>query len=373
MRPKFKGDLLAVDLFSGAGGLSLGFEDAGFQILYALEKDKYAAETYRRNHNGRTMLDEADIHNIEPDTLLRRLGLRRGDLDIVLGGPPCQGFSIANMRTRSRNNPENQLVYTYWDFVRKLSPKWFVMENVGGLENFDDGTLKKELLDGFREIGYDVDAVVLDSSRFGVPQVRKRIFFIGNRLGKTLDPIRGLAKQETSRAISVREAIDDLPRLSNGNNIDPLPYSKNGGGLTEYQARMRYKNGKEVFNNLVSKNNALVVERYKNIKQGENLLTMSVRKPHLVNNYKDMSKCHQWIYLRLSWDKPSVVISNYRKNMLIHPSQDRGLSVREAARLQCFPDTYVFQGSIGFQQQQVANAVPPLLARYIAKAIMATG
>jgi DNA (cytosine-5)-methyltransferase 1 len=370
MRPKFKGDMLAVDLFSGAGGLSLGFEDAGFQILYALEKDKYAAETYRHNHNGRTMLDEADIHNIEPDTLLRRLGLRRGDLDIVLGGPPCQGFSIANMRTRSRNNPENQLVYSYLDFVKKFSPKWFLMENVGGLENFDDGALKEELLDKFREIGYDADAIVIDSSRFGVPQVRKRIFFIGNRLGKTLDPIRELAKRETSRAISVREAIDDLPRLSNGNTADPLPYSKNGWNLTEYQTRMRFKNGKTVFNNLVSRNNALVVKRYKHIKQGENLLTLSVRKPDLVYNYKDMSKCHQWIYLRLLWNRPSVVISNYRKNMLIHPHQDRGLSVREAARLQSFPDTYVFHGSIGFQQQQVANAVPPLLAKSIAKVIL---
>jgi len=355
--------LIGIDLFSGAGGLSLGFENAGFSVVYALEKDKYATETYKRNRNGRIIVDTADIVDMKPGEILTKLVLDKGDLDIVLGGPPCQGFSIANMRTRNKDNPSNQLIFRFWDFVRQLMPRWFVMENVAGLENFDNGKVKEELVRLFKRSGYQAEAVVMNASHFGVPQIRKRIFFVGNRVGKPLVFLRELAQHRDSSLTSVREAIDDLPPLPNGNLIDPMPYIKDKVDTTEYQRSMRSINSNEVHNNLVSKNNCLVLERYRYIKQGENWRAVAVRKPELLYNYKDLSKCHEWIYLRLFWDKPSVVISNYRKNMLIHPEQDRGLSVREAARLQSFPDNYIFCGPLGFQQQQVANAVPPLLAK----------
>lgn len=366
METKGKRQPIGVDLFSGAGGLSLGFEDAGFKIVYILEKDRYAAETYSRNRNSGTMVDVADILNIEPDDILSKLGLDRGDLDIVLGGPPCQGFSIANMRTRNEDNPMNQLVFKFWDFVVGLRPKWFVMENVAGLEKFGDGRLKEELLELFEEGGYSVNSVVLDASCFGIPQVRRRIFFVGNRINKSLDFLHDLVKDKTLPCLTVREAIDDLPVLPNGNSVDHLPYAKNGESITEYQRIMRLGNSDGVLNNLVSMSSPLAVERYKYIEQGENWRAVDLKRPELLYNYKDLSKCHHWIYLRLCWDKPSVVISNYRKNMLIHPEQDRGLSVREAARLQSFPDTYVFYGPLGYQQQQVANAVPPRQAGRIA-------
>lgn len=364
-----KKQLIGIDLFAGAGGLSLGFEDAGFSIIYALEKDKYATETYIQNRNGRTTVDVMDIHSIKPGEILSRLELQAGDLDIVLGGPPCQGFSIANMQTRNMENPMNHLVFSYWEFVKELMPKWFLMENVAGLDKFDNGVIKQKLLEFFKDSGYNVDSVVLDASCFGVPQLRRRIFFVGNRTNKSLDFLHDLSEEKTLYYVTVREAIDDLPILTNGNLIDPLPYIKNQEKATEYQQAMRVKSNCKVFNNFTSRNNALVLERYKHIRQGENWRALASRKPELLYNYKDLSKCHEWIYLRLHWDKPSVVISNYRKNMLIHPVQSRGLSVREAARLQSFPDDYIFYGPLGYQQQQVANAVPPLMVKSIATAI----
>lgn len=169
-----------------------------------------------------------------------------------------------------------------------------------------------------------------------------------------------------NKAVTVRSALDDLPILENGNAVDELKYSRDSK-LSNYQKMMRKNNGNIVSNNLVTKNSALVVERYKYIPPGGNWKNIP---PHLMSNYKNANNCHGWIYYRLIWDGPSVVISNFRKNMLIHPEQHRGLSVREAARLQSFPDDYIFYGPLGFQQQKVANACPPLLVEKIGKNIM---
>jgi len=372
MRTETNGCHLGIDLFSGAGGLSLGFEQAGFRIVYALEKDKYAAETYGQNRNSTTIIEVNDITRIHADEVLRKLGLAVGDLNIILGGPPCQGFSISNMRTRTESNPANQLVFKFCELVEQLKPKWFVMENVAGLDSFSNGKMKEALLGLFRQTGYQAEAIVLDASRLGVPQVRKRIFFVGNRIGKRLDFLRELAECGGGATIAVREAMNDLPVLINGNSTDRMPYAKGCDATTQFQRSMRLQDSTTVSNNLVSRNNALVLERYKYIEQGENWRALANKKPELLHNYKDLTKCHEWIYLRLRWDRPSVVISNYRKNMLIHPDQDRGLSVREAARLQSFPDDYTFHGPLGYQQQQVANAVPPLLAKHIAVEILST-
>ena len=206
-----KKQLIGIDLFSGTGGLSLGFESAGFSIVYALEKDKYATETYKHNRNSDVIVDTTDIVDMKPNRILAKLGLGKGDLDIVLGGPPCQGFSIANIRTRNKDNPSNQLIFWFWYFVRELMPRWFVMENVAGLENFDDGKVKEELVQLFKRSGYQTEAVVLNASCFGVPQTRKRIFFVGNRVSKPLGFLRYLAQSRSSSLTSVREAIDDLP------------------------------------------------------------------------------------------------------------------------------------------------------------------
>ena len=186
------------------------------------------------------------------------------------------------------------------------------------------------------------------------------ILFVGSLNGTTYDfPVEKL-----NEAITVREAISDLPTLINGASECYLKYNNNIE--SSYAKSMRGElNG--CHNNLVTRNNSLIIERYKHIPNGGNWENIPTS---LMKNYADSSRCHTGIYRRLSLDEPSVVIGNYRKNMLIHPTQDRGLSVREAARLQSFPDSFIFKGSIGFQQQQVGNAVPPLLAESIFQSLL---
>ncbi len=162
--------------------------------------------------------------------------------------------------------------------------------------------------------------------------------------------------------VTVRQAIDDLPSLENGNPTEVLAYKKTTN-LSDYQKLMRQKNSvSSVTNNKVSKNRELAITRYKLIPQGGNWRSLP---KSMMSNYKNLENCHGWIYYRLKWDEPSIVISNFRKNMLIHPEEHRGLSVREAARLQSFPDDYIFYGNLGAQQQQIANAVPPIMAKAI--------
>lgn len=361
---------LGIDLFAGAGGLSLGFEKAGFDIVYAVEKDKYAAETYKRNRATQFVtVDTRDIKEISPKEILQSLGLNKGEVDFVIGGPPCQGFSMSNMKTRNIDNPQNHLIYKFVEFVKKISPKWFLMENVGGLSSFEDGHVKDQLISKFNKLGYSAQCVILNAVNFGVPQNRNRIFFVGNCLGISVDFIERVKSIKLAQPVTVYDAISDLPCLKNGNIKDIMAYRKNNGSLSKYQINLRKGMNGKVSNNLVSRCTPLALERFANIKQGENLLVLAKKNPALVANYKNIENCHHWIYLRLPWEKPSVTLNNYRKNMLIHPMQNRGLSVREAARLQSFPDSYIFYGHLGFQQQQVANAVPPSVAYVMANSL----
>ncbi len=361
---------VGIDLFAGAGGLSLGFEKAGFDIRYAVERDKYAAETYKKNRRNRNaIVDVRDVNEVSPKEVLRKLRLRKGETDIVIGGPPCQGFSTSNMKTRNLDNPKNHLVFKFVKFVKDIKPKWFLMENVAGLDSFEDGSVRDQLTKLFHNIGYKTQCLILNSVNFGVPQRRNRICFIGNRTGKPVESIKKLEHKKMDKPAAVHEAISDLPPLANGNTIDVLPY-RVGKTLSRYQIKMRNGSNGKVSNNLVSRNTKLIIDRFKHIRQRENLITLVKKAPHLVTNYRNIKNCHNWIYLRLPWNSPSVTLNNYRKNMLIHPTQNRGLSVREAARLQSFPDQYIFYGPLSSQQQQVANAVPPILGRTVAVAIL---
>lgn len=351
---------IGIDLFAGAGGLSYGLSRAGFNIKLGIDIDPNCATTLSKNHNNIKVI-VSNIRSVEPLKVMKEAGIRRGDLTIVAGGPPCRGFSQSNRRTRSLNNPLNNLYKQFFKFVKELRPTIFLLENVEGLRTLHHGTVLQSILRLGEKYGYYVHWNVVNAEDYGVPQRRKRIVFIGT-LVKTTRALFGVKKREVT---TVRQAIDDLPVLKNGNKVDLLDYSRSNN-LSENQKRMREGNGRKVRNNLVTKNNSLVLERYKYIPQGGN---WSDIPDHLMYNYKNLSNCHRWIYHRLKWDEPSVAISNFRKNMLIHPEQDRGLSVREAARLQTFPDHYVFYGPLGSQQQQVANAVPPLLAQKIGENI----
>jgi DNA (cytosine-5)-methyltransferase 1 len=347
------GNLYGLDLFSGAGGLSLGAINAGVEVICAIDNDKYSAQTYKFNHPDSIVIND-DIRKIPANEILSKTP------NIIFGGPPCQGFSFSNKLTRNIENEKNSLFEEFVRFVTFYKPRWFLLENVEGIIEFNKGKTIKIIRNEFAKLGYTITDKVLSASDFGVPQNRNRYFLVGNNIN-----INFTFPEKSEQKVSVWEAISDLPKLRNGDKIYELEYNTSSS-LTEYQKLMR-KNSKSSLQNYVSENQDYIIERYRHIKQGENWKSIP---SELMNNYSNLKNCHSGIYKRLVADKPSIVISNYRKNMLIHPFENRGLSVREAARLQSFPDDFVFQGTLWYIQQQIGNAVPPLLSESIFKRII---
>ena len=360
---------LLVDVFAGAGGLSQGFLDAGFQLAASVESNTYAAATQRHNHGQRDyppdIIDEP-VEHIPVDRLLASCG-RFGALrpDVLVGGPPCQGFSRSNMQTRTLDNPLNHLFRYFLNLVSKLDPRAVVLENVADLTRFDGGSIADEIVLALKQMPrkYSVERELLCAADFGVPQTRNRVFFVAFERGLRFD--FGMLEKRTP--VTLWQAISDLPDLENGNTVDELPYAQ--PPQNAYQHAMREHAGLKVTNCLVSRNGELVRKRYRHIRQGENWESIP---DELMSNYADKSRTHHWIYLRLKQHDPSVTITHFRKSMLIHPLQDRGLSVREAARIQSFRDDFTFCGPLMHQQQQVANAVPPLMAQAVATALRRT-
>lgn len=343
--------LYGIDIFSGAGGLSLGAEMAGIKISYGIEINPSAAKTFTRNHKDARVL-QGDITEVDP------LSLKQGSdpIFIIMGGPPCQGFSLSNTRTRNMGNEKNFLFLEFVRFVKELKPTWFVLENVFGLTNINEGKTVTMIENCFKALDYEVSSKVLWASDYGVPQKRNRFFMVGNRHG-----IKYEFPVPFDRVVTVDEAISDLPNLVNGQMLNEAPYKLPLHKASNYARQMR-EGSKIATQNYVSRNNDLVIERYKYIGQGQNWRAIP---DFLMKNYADKGRRHSGIYRRLIANQPSVVISNYRKSMLIHPYQDRGISVREAARLQSFPDSFYFEGPISHIQQQIGNAVPPLLAKAV--------
>lgn len=346
----------AIDLFSGAGGMSIGAEMAGITVKYAVELDRYAAQTFSNNHKKTTLFNQ-DIRNINS---LCFKGLDNAQPKIIFGGPPCQGFSTSNQKNRDLNNPNNWLYKEYIRIVEDVMPDWIVFENVKGLIETENGYFLEAVLKGFKSLGYTTNHFVLNSADFGVPQKRNRLFIVASLHGHEISKPTPL----NSKHITVKEAIEDLPEIENGNKEDTIAYSK--APLSKFSNLMRGKT-ELCSNNLVTYNAPHILERYDHIPQGGNWESIPKR---LMENYADSSRCHTGIYRRLKENEPSVVIGNYRKNMLVHPWKNRGLSVREAARLQSIPDKFKFFGSIGYQQQQVGNLVPPLLAKAVFSQIL---
>lgn len=345
-----------VDLFAGAGGLSLGAELAGVTVTHAYESNRSAAETFRHNH-PLTCTHEEDLRYSTPPTTAKR------KLTLLFGGPPCQGFSTSNQRTRNVENPRNWLFEEVLRFATALRPTWVIIENVKGIRETAQGHFESLITGGLENAGYSPSVWTLCAADYGVPQIRYRVFIVGSLTGLSLAPPPPTVRKHRT----VRAALADLPSLAPGANTDTLAYGPMAPSryAASLRGRMRQCTG-----HLVTTNSKLILERYSHIPPGGNWTSIPKR---LMNNYKNISSkrcCHSGIYRRLHSDLPSAVIANYRKNMLIHPFENRGLSVREAARLQSFPDSFNFKGSIGFQQQQVSNAVPPLLAKAVFQHIL---
>lgn len=347
--------MIGIELFAGAGGMATGATLAGISTQIAVEEDIFAAQTYINNHKHTSVVIDK-VENVNGFTISRN----REPL-IVFGGPPCQGYSFSNRKTRHRKNPKNWLFKEFIRIVKLTEPDWVVIENVPGLKRMDGGFFLNEICSDLAALGFTPSVRILNAKDFGVPQNRERLFIVASKHGIAFEFPDG---KFVNRPVTVKEAIYDLPVLVNGSNEDILKYRCEP--VSSYSKKLRGCK-KRVSQNYVTKNSSIVIERYEHIKQGNNWKDIP---ECLMENYSDYTRCHSGIYRRLHYDKPSVIISNYRKSMIIHPSQHRGLSVREAARLQSFPDNYEFYGSLDQMQQQVGNAVPPILAKAIFNKIL---
>ena len=353
--------MLAVEVCGGAGGLARGLIAAGIEIAVAVEKNKYAAATYRLNFPNVDLIEE-DLRKVSAGSILRKLDVRRGKLDLLVAGLPCQGFSESNRRTRTTDNPKNQLYREVVRLLEGVRPRWFVIENVAGIRTLESGRFLQGMIEEFAAAGYRAEDSVLNASDFGVPQCRRRAFIVGTRTSCVFTFPEGEDRTPTT----VRDAIADLPELENGASVDRLPYGADRQKISKYAGSLRPSSLNIVTGNEVSRNSARVIERYGHIGMGEN---WSAIPEKLMGNYGNRRLCHTGIYYRLRWDEQAKVIGNFRKNMLIHPEQNRGLSIREAARLQSFDDRHEFIGPLNDRQQQVGDAVPPRLAEAVGSAL----
>lgn len=372
--------LKAIALFAGAGGLSTGFEMSAFNVLVASDVWDAVKDTYEYNHPKTTFLLK-DINKLSGKEILDVAGLKPGEVDILIGGPPCQGFSLANQQSRFLDNPNNRLFKEFIRIVEEVQPKWFLMENVAGLLKMSKGLIKKEIIQQLELRGYKVYDKLLKATDYGVPQIRERIFFVGNNQGIKFEypnaTHRALSAIEAhtskiKRYITVEDAISDLPNLHGGFGEEEMEYDTTKNPQKGSYADLMRKFSSKLYNHKATKNNDNVIERYTHIKPGGNW--SSIPRDLMLkwrnSTPEELAKVsHSSLYKRLDPSLPSITVANFRKSMFIHPWEDRGLTVREGARLQSFPDRYRFFGSFGSQQQQIANAVPPLFAKAVAQQI----
>lgn len=365
--------ITAIDLFSGAGGFSLGFENVGIDVLAAIEFDEKIANTYIYNHKNTIMIN-SDIRNVKVNKQDSSNGeirldslVKLHDIDIVFGGPPCQGFSMSGNRIRKEKlfleDERNKLFLEFYRFVKYIQPKIFVIENVPGILNYNDGSVKEEIYTLFSNLGYDVSSKVLSAEYFGVPQKRKRAFFIGNNININSSELFPEKTHEEINFVTVWDAISDLPRLKSGQGEEKSKYiclPKN-----EYQHLMRKSQLDEVYNHQTSHHSPKTLEILKLIRPGQTL-------KNLPSKYHTKS-IHSGAYGRMEKNKPSYTITT-RLNTpsvgkITHPVDDRTITPREAARLQSFPDNYRFIGNATSVGIQIGNSVPPLLSQQIARKI----
>jgi DNA (cytosine-5)-methyltransferase 1 len=373
-----------LDLFAGAGGFSLGFHLAGFKTIAAIDHDLHAVETLTANfsHNGILAL-QRDLSKYLPENLegdLKENGVDP-NFDVIIGGPPCQGWSsvgrgkLRSLRLLDGNgshlkDPRNKLYKRFISFVSAFKPKVAIMENVPGMLSHDGRNVAEGVAESIESIGYEVSWKRLISSHYGVPQERQRLIFVGVRKDQNVRFEFPDWKDEKGKRVyplvTVREAIGDLPTIRNGANLWIRPYGK-PGKTTRYSRLMREKMSTQtVFDHVCRNQNADDVEAFGLLRQGGIYRDL----PKRLKRYRD--DIFDDKYKKLYWDKPSwTVTAHLGKDCYthIHPSQARTISIREAARLQSFPDSFYFAGNMGTKFRLIGNAVPPLMAKFIAAAV----
>ena len=339
-------ELTCVDSFCGAGGLGLGLQQAGFDIKLSFDIDDKCIDTIKAN---KKYFDHpavvADISDMLNGKALELCGMKRGELFLLAGGPPCQGFSI--QRRGEDVDPRNQLVFKYAKLVDELFPKYFVMENVSGIAGKRGKTILEQLLDNLKKIGYTVHINLLDAQNYGVPQRRKRYIIVGERndMGVHYEYPKTVGKRYT-----VRDTIGDLPEPPlDGSDYEGIPLHRR------------------------DKLSEVNLKRIRALKPGQGreylpdeLLADCHKIDSSVIGYRN-------VYGRMEWDDVAPTITarfdSFTRGKFGHPDQDRSISLREGALLQTFPKDFDFVGNKVDIARQIGNAVPPILAKYIGKSI----
>ena len=379
-----------IDLFSGAGGLSRGLEHAGFKMLFASDINPVYGETYRQNHPHTHFVDK-DIRSLTGKEILTTCGLKKGELDLLAGGPPCQGFSI-NAPIRSLADQRNHLFKEYLRIAAELFPKAILIENVPGIISMGKGTVVKAIYKELEDMGYKVEHHILFAGHYGVPQMRFRTIFIATRLegAKIIFPtpthnakayanftgakelcleITEDKRHSLKKQTSVWDAIRDLPSMS------PLGKPRSIGYKEQPKNPfLKFVRGKsvEIYNHTTSGLAQINLERLKYIPQGgswrdipHELLPAGLKRARRSDHTKRYGRLHPDGLCSTVLTKCDPHWGSF-----FHPFQDRIISVREAARIQSFPDDFVFTGSITQQYEQVGNAVPVLLAKTIGESVI---
>lgn len=366
--------LTYADFFCGAGGLSWGFHRAGYKMSLANDIQDCCVDTIAINHPE---VPEKHVVAGDINDVLNKIEelSRYSEIDVVAGGPPCQGFSMAN-RQRLIDDPRNHLYKSFIKVINILKPKFFVMENVRGMLG-----VKDQIIQDFAAIGYTASAHLVNAKDYGIPQNRERVIFIGNSIGVDNESVfeRVFLLGTQTRSVVLSDALDNMPSLSAKKipNSTELEDSESGYTFGMYpkmcndyikkinEGRRQYI----LFNHKARYNNDRDIEIFSRLKPGDNSADPKIAD---IMPYKRREKIFKDKYFKLEPDKPCKTITAHMKfdcNMYIHPSQARGLTPREAARIQSFPDDYFFRGSYTKTYMQVGNSVPPLLGEVLAKAI----
>lgn len=340
-----------IDMFSGCGGLSRGFMDAGYEVLIGIDHDEMALKTFKHNHGDAIAL-HGDLFKTETLTEISDL-IRPNNVDVIIGGPPCQGFSLTG--TRKEDDARNTLFQSMVEAVRLFQPKAFVLENVPGLATLYGGKAKKEILEQFGNLGYTINFQVLYAPDYGIPQIRKRIFFVGLKNGEKFKFPDPILSQENY--VTCELAISDLPSLEHELGKEKVGYIC--PPLSPYQEYMR-KNSNIILNHVGTIHTDLVKSVISQVPEG--------------GNHKDLppgvgdSRKFNEAWTRYHSQKPSKTIDTGHRNHF-HYKWNRVPTVRENARLQSFPDDFQFFGNKTQQYRQVGNAVPPLLGFHLANVL----
>lgn len=361
---------VVIDLFCGAGGLSEGLRQAGFNPRVAVDFDANAIATYKANHpETETIL--GNVEHVTGEQIKRLAG--SDDIDLIAGGPSCQGFSTHGKRIQ--DDPRNFLFKHFVRLVDEVRPKMFLMENVRGMLTYSKGYFKKQIEEAFAEIGYKTKFAQVCAADYGVPQLRHRVLFIGTRVDDIElnfpQPTHGDGAMDLKRYVTVEEAIGDIPLMSGDYKREIREYASEPKSDFQRYARKGKENAltMHIANSLSDQAQRIA----RHVKQGKGLRSVPLevmpdrfKKMRTIGNGALRSDCTT-LYHRLDPARPSYTITCYYRNIasgpFLHPWEDRSLSHREAARLMSFPDSYVFKGS-NFTRQ-IGNAVPVLMAKAI--------